>query len=100
LNALICQIKTIRIFVKITRKMTTKLTLMVEKDVIERAKHYAKNNSKSLSHLVETFLNDISKKESGLKLSSKLSKIVGSVKLPKDFNEDKELRTFFENKHL
>jgi formiminotetrahydrofolate cyclodeaminase len=80
--------------------MTTKLTLMVKKEVIERAKHYAKNNSKSLSSLVETFLQDISKKDSSIKTSSKLSKIVGAVKLPKDFNEKKELNTYFVNKHL
>lgn len=80
--------------------MTTKLTLMVEKDVIERAKHYAKNNSKSLSYLVENFLDDISKKDSNTKTSTKLKKIIGAVKLQKDFNEEKELRTYYENKHL
>jgi Family of unknown function (DUF6364) len=94
------QNKITRIFVKITREMTTKLTLMVEKDVIVRAKHYAKNNSKSLSNLVETFLNDISKKDTGIKTSSKLNEIVGSVKLPKNFNEKKELSAYYENKYL
>jgi formiminotetrahydrofolate cyclodeaminase len=29
----------------------------------------------------------------------KLKKIVGAVKLPKDFDEEKELRSYLENKH-
>jgi predicted HicB family RNase H-like nuclease len=36
--------------------MTTKLTLTVEKDVIERAKSYAKVSGKSLSELIEQYL--------------------------------------------
>jgi len=34
------------------------------------------------------------------RLSPKLNKIVGSVKLPKNFDQEKELRTYFESKHL
>lgn len=32
--------------------------------------------------------------------SSKLNSLVGLVDLPKDFNEEIELRNYFENKHL
>jgi predicted HicB family RNase H-like nuclease len=39
--------------------MGTKLTLTVEKEVIERAKSYAKSNGRSLSELVENFLESI-----------------------------------------
>lgn len=34
------------------------------------------------------------------KLSTKLSKIVGKVKLPSDFNDKKELEKYFTDKHL
>jgi formiminotetrahydrofolate cyclodeaminase len=34
------------------------------------------------------------------KISPKLKKIVGAVKLPKSFDEEKELRSYFEKKHL
>ena len=81
--------------------MTTKLTLTIEKAVIERAKTYAKGSGRSLSELIESYLESLTvelKQDTGL--SPKLKKIVGAVKLPKDFNESKELREYFEKKHL
>ena len=80
--------------------MTTKLTLTVEKSVIERAKSYAKNTGRSLSELIENYLDNITKESKEENLSPKLRKIVGAVKLPKDFDEKEELRSYFENKHL
>jgi formiminotetrahydrofolate cyclodeaminase len=81
--------------------MTTKLTLTVEKTVIEKAKSYAKRTGRSLSELIEKYLESIiSDEKNDRDISPKLRKIVGSVKLPKNFDEDKELRTYFEKKHL
>jgi hypothetical protein len=34
------------------------------------------------------------------KVSPKLKKLIGAVKLPKDFDEKKELRSYYEKKHL
>ena len=81
--------------------MTTKLTLTVEKTVIEKAKSYAKRTGRSLSELIEKYLENITSNEKNdKKLSPKLRKIVGAVKLPKNFDEEKELRSYFEKKHL
>ena len=80
--------------------MTTKLTLTGEKSIIERAKSYAKNTGRSLSELIENYLETITQESGEERLSPKLNKIVGSVKLPKNFDEEKELRTYFESKHL
>jgi formiminotetrahydrofolate cyclodeaminase len=80
--------------------MVTKLTLTVEKEVIERAKSYAKSNGRSLSELVENYLESITQDLDENELSPKLQKIVGAVKLPKTFDEAQELRTYFEDKHL
>ena len=80
--------------------MTTKLTLTVEKSVIDRAKSYAKNTGRSLSELIENYLDNITKESKEENLSPKLRKIVGAVKLPTDFDEKEELRSYFENKHL
>lgn len=81
--------------------MTTKLTLTVEKTVIEKAKSYAKQTGRSLSELIEKYLESIiSDEKKDVDISPKLKKIVGSVKLPKNFDEDKELRSYFEKKHL
>lgn len=79
--------------------MTTKLTLTVEKDIIERAKVYAKNTGRSLSELIESYLDSITQNTVN-EPSPKLKKIVGSVNLPENFDEKKELRSYLEKKHL
>ena len=43
--------------------MNTKLTLNLNKSVIENAKDYAKENSISLSKLIENYLNSLTQKE-------------------------------------
>lgn len=80
--------------------MTTKLTLTVEKSIIDRAKSYAKNTGRSLSEIIENYLATITQENDATELSPKLKKIVGVVKLPKDFDEKKELRSEMEKKHL
>lgn len=80
--------------------MTTKLTLTVEKSIIERAKIYAKNTGRSLSELIESYLETITEDSGNQKISPKLKKIIGVVTLPKDFDEEKELRSYLEKKHL
>lgn len=80
--------------------MSTKLTLTVDKLVIERAKAYAKHTGRSLSELVESYLETIIKENREEQLSPKLKKIVGAVKLPENFDEKEELRAYLEKKHL
>lgn len=43
--------------------MNTKLTLNLNKSIIENAKDYAKENKVSLSKLIENYLNSLTKKE-------------------------------------
>ena len=81
--------------------MTTKLTLTVEEGVIKKAKSYAKQTGRSLSELIETYLETLTEDHGEtLQISPKLKKLVGSVKLPADFDEKKELTAYFERKHL
>jgi hypothetical protein len=80
--------------------MNTKLTLTVEKTIIEKAKSYAKNTGRSLSELIENYLAIITREDSSSELSPTLTKIVGAVKLPEDFNDKEELRSALEKKHL
>lgn len=80
--------------------MTTKLTLTVEKEIIERAKSYAKNSGRSLSELIEQYLDTITQENSNQPVSPKLKKLIGSVKLPKGFDEKKELQSYLEKKHV
>ena len=64
--------------------MNTKLTLTLEKEVIEKAKHYAKENGRSLSNIVESYfkslVEDNKDDEGEAKLNSRLSKFKGVLK--------------------
>lgn len=81
--------------------MTTKLTLTVEHSVIEKAKFYAKKTGRSLSEIVENYLEKLTQENSEEdKPSPKLKKILGAVKLPKNFDEKKEFRKALEEKYL
>jgi len=80
--------------------MVTKLTLTIEKTVIEKAKTYAKNTGRSLSELIEFYLDSITNDAAEQQLSPRLKKIVGRVTLPDDFDEQKALRSSLEDKHL
>lgn len=79
--------------------MTTKLTLTVEKAIIDRAKSYAKRTRRSLSELIESYLENITQEDHDTDLSPRLKKLVGSVQLPEDFNKE-ELQSGLERKHL
>ena len=80
--------------------MITKLTLTIEDAVIKRAKHYAKYTGKSISALVEQYLDELTTETSASALSSGLQNLEGSVRLPEDFDEEKALRDYMDNKHL
>jgi hypothetical protein len=80
--------------------MTTKLTLTVEKDVIESAKVYAKQNGRSLSALIENYLKALTQKENPEEeLSPKVRELMGSIKLPKGFDYKKELTEALSKKY-
>ena len=72
--------------------MTTKLTLTMEDSVIASAKQYARQKGKSLSDIVENYLKSVSTPEdSEQKLSPKVMKMMGVIKLPEDYDYKKEL---------
>ena len=81
--------------------MTTKLTLTVEESVIKKAKSYAKNTGRSLSELIENYLETLTEENrDNVQPSSKLKKIAGIIKLPDDFDEKAALGAYLENRHL
>ncbi len=65
--------------------MNSKLTLSIEKEVIEAAKEYAKSQGRSLSSIIEEYLKSVSKRKTE-KVEHKFNPIIeelcGSVKLP------------------
>ncbi|OPB93127.1 DUF6364 family protein [Elizabethkingia ursingii] len=82
--------------------MNTKLTLTIEKSVIEKAKKYAHKRERSLSDLIENYLkaltNDDAKNENDLTPTVKSLK--GSFSMPKNFDYKKELTDRLSEKYL
>lgn len=78
--------------------MTTKLTLSINKTVIEKAKLYAKGNNQSLSQIVESYLEKITSENIELG-DTELDSIRGIITLPKDFNLKEETRKLRTKKH-
>jgi len=89
--------------------MKTKLTLTVDKSTIEKAKIYAEEQGRSLSALIENYLKalhpknnviafkfDLSKAEP----SSTLKRLIGSVKLPYNFDYKEERLQRLNEKYL
>ena len=82
--------------------MDTKLTLVIEEEVIQQAKIYAKQNNRSLSDIVENYLKSLLKKASDKDPESSvlIDSLKGSFKSPDDFDYKEELKSILENKHL
>jgi hypothetical protein len=75
--------------------MNTKLTLTIEKEVIETAKEYAKEKGQSLSEMVENYFKLITVKRKKIKpkhLSSNVQKLRGILK-SNDVNNYKQTLT-------
>ncbi len=91
-----------RIFEKqITRAMITKLTLTMNKKVIESAKKHAKKNGKSLSSMIESYLKTIvTKEEATHEISPTIQSLMGIAQVGPDFDEKKEMRDAMIQKHL
>lgn len=69
--------------------MNTKLTLTIEKEIIEEAKEYAKEKGQSLSDLVENYFKLLTKENREIKpkqLSPRIQRLRGVLKVDKDFD--------------
>ena len=82
--------------------MITKLTLTIEKSVIQKAKKYAKEKERSLSDIIENYLKAITEDEVGeeIKITPLVKSLKGSFKAPKDFNYKEELTKALSDKYL
>jgi hypothetical protein len=87
--------------------MKTKLTLVMEDEVIYNAKKYAKKKEESLSSLVENYLkavamgqtNDDSKKNVAKKRTSPIEKYKGIINIPADYNYKEEIGKYLLDKY-
>ena len=82
--------------------MNKKLTLSLDDAIIERAKKYASDKRESLSEMVENYFRVITsnyeKKEK--KLSPTVQELLGSVKVPNDFEYENAKYEYLKEKYL
>ncbi|MFN3907721.1 MAG: DUF6364 family protein [Flavobacterium sp.] len=78
--------------------MNTKLTLNLDKEIIEEAKTYAKNHRVSLSKLIENYLNSLTRKS---KKKTSVSLLVESLTgiIPNDYDEREDYRNYIYKKY-
>ena len=78
--------------------MNTKLTLNLDKEIIDEAKTYAKSHRVSLSKLIENYLNSLTRKT---KKQSSVSPLVESLTgiIPNDYDEKKDYRNYIDQKY-
>ena len=81
--------------------MNTKLTLSLDKQIIEAAKKYAKKKNTSLSNLVENYLTSVTKspKSSDEEISPLVKSLSGVLKLDKKQDYKKQYSNFLANKY-
>lgn len=82
--------------------MDSKLTLSLDKKVIEKAKEFARRHQTSLSRIVETYFEALTSEEvdeSEVEVTPLVESLCGVIELPVNFDY-KELRTqYLSEKH-
>ena len=84
--------------------MDTKLTLKLDKNVIEKAKKYAASRNRSLSRIIESYLKsltireDTSDKEE-IEISPFVKSIATGVTIPVDIDYKKEYSNYLTKKY-
>ncbi len=83
--------------------MSSKITLTIQHEVIQKAKAYAKQKNRSLSDIIENYLRSITSNtpaDEMPKLTPIVRSIKGSFKAPADFDEKEELVNALQKKHI
>ena len=78
--------------------MNTKLTLNLNKEIIDEAKNYAKSQSVSLSKLIENYLNSLTRTS---KKKTTVSPLVESLTgiIPSEYDEKNDYRDYIDQKY-
>ena len=81
--------------------MNTKLTLSLEKEIIEQAKIYAKGTGRSLSQMVESYFRNVVQKTDVEydSVDARVKKLIGVIKLPPDFDMEKAKEEYHREKY-
>jgi len=83
--------------------MNTKLTLSLDKSIIDEAKLYAKEQHTSLSKLIANYLTVLTKKDEvktdEMEISPLVKRLVGVISLDDDFDYKTEVRDYLIEKY-
>ena len=82
--------------------METKLTLRLNDNVIERAKKYARNHKISLSKMVESYLDSVTKQKDIDEIKSitpLVDSLIGVIDLPAGYDYKKDYRDYIADKY-
>ena len=92
---------TIRIFVRTNKKeMDTKLTIKLDNDVISRAKRYAQHRKTSLSKMIESYLDTVTKPDSDdIEITPLVKSLSGVISLPEDSDYKKDRTDYLIRKY-
>jgi hypothetical protein len=81
--------------------MDTKLTIKLDNDVIIRAKRYAYHRKTSLSKMIESYLDAVTKNENDdIEITPLVKSLSGVISVPKDFDYNKERADYLQKKYL
>lgn len=80
--------------------MNTKLTLRLNSNVIQRAKKWAQKNKTSLSRMIESYLNSITKQKSeNIEITPLVESLSGIIELPENYDYRKEYSDHISEKY-
>lgn len=80
--------------------MDTKLTIKLNSDVISRAKRYAKHRKTSLSKMIESYLDSVTKPDSDdIEITSLVKSLSGVISLTEDFEYKKDRTDYLIKKY-
>ena len=81
--------------------MDTKLTLKLDKFVVEGAKEYASSHKKSLSRLIESYLKSLLNNENlhDFEITPFVKSLKSGVKIPTDYDDKKGYGDYLSEKY-
>jgi len=81
--------------------MDTKLTLKLDQEIIEKAKHYASEKKVSLSRIIENYLNFLTsdKTNNDIQISPFVKSLSSGIKIPADYDYKKDRAEYLEQKY-
>ncbi|MGA9639599.1 DUF6364 family protein [Flavobacterium sp.] len=81
--------------------MDAKLTLKLDQEIIEKAKHYASEKKISLSRIIENYLNSLTSEKTNddLQISPFVKSLSSGIKIPADYDYKKDRADYLEQKY-